>query len=126
MSTWLWSWWCRPEEQEPEPVLETEDILYEAIDMSLLTPEMTSFYMDSKSNFPSNWYKYNPNLYINQKLNKRDKILFFLALMEYHIPPRRKERDFDKCMRQIMYYPNIGVGYKSMLHAAVYKNINNI
>lgn len=122
--------WCEPEKQVEarEPVVTTEDILYEAVDMDLLTPEMTGFYMEAKSNFPSNWYKYNPNLYLKdfQKFNKRDKVLFFLALMEYHIPSRRKDTQFDKCMRQIVYYPNVGLGYKQMLHAAVYKNIHHI
>lgn len=119
--------WCEPV-KESEPILTTEDILYDAVDMSLLTPEMISFYMGSKSNFPKNWYKYNPNLYLKptQKLNKRDEVLFFLALMEYHVPSRRKESQFDKCIRQIVYYPNVGIGYKSMLHAAVYKNIHHI
>ncbi len=119
--------WCEPV-KDPEPVITTEDILYEASDMDLLKPEMISFYMDLNSNFPYNWYMYNPNLYLRpeQKLNKRDKVLFFLALMEYHVPSKRKETQFDKCMRQIVYYPNLGIGYKSMLHAAVYKNINHI
>ena len=118
---------CKPEIVHKE-VITTEDILYEAVDLDLLTPEMTSFYMEAKSNFPTNWYKYNPNLYLqnHKKLCKRDKVLFFLALMEYHVPSRRKETRFDKCMRQIVYYPNVGIGYKSMLYAAVNKNINSI
>ena len=121
--------WCEPEKQVPEePLLTTDDILYEACDLGLLRPEMLSFYMASSSNFPKNWYRYNPNLYLKpgQKLNKRDKVLFFLALMEYHVPSRRKESQFDKCMRELVYYPNVGVGYKSMLYAAVHKNINHI
>ncbi len=120
--------WCEPVKDHPEPVLTTEDILYEACDLGLLRPEMISFYMESSNNFPQNWYMYNPNLYLrpDQKLNTQDSILFFLALMEYHTPPRRKETQFEKCMRQIVYYPNIGIGYKSMLYAAVYKNINHI
>jgi hypothetical protein len=122
--------WCKPEVQiqKEGEVIETEDILYEAVDMSLLRPEMLSFYMESRSNFPKNWYKYNPNLYLKpeQKLNKKNMVLFFLALMEYHVPSRQKESQFDKCMRELIYYPNVGIGYKSMLHAAVYKNIQHI
>ena len=120
--------WCEPEKQVQKAVLTTEDILYDAIDLDLLTPEMTSFYMEAKHNFPSNWYKYDPNLYIkgSKKLDEKDKVLFFLALMEYHVPPRREETHHDKCMRELVYYPRVGIGYRSMLHSAVYKNINSV
>ena len=47
---------CKPEMVLPPEVITTEDILYEAVDLDLLTPEMTSFYMEAKSNFPTNWY----------------------------------------------------------------------
>lgn len=123
--------WCKPDLQilqEDEDVLETEDILYEACDLGLLRPEMISFYMASKSNFPQNWYRYNPNLYLepSRQLSKRDTVFFFLALMEYHTPVGRKETQHDKCMRELVYYPNVGIGYRSMLNAAITKNINHI
>ena len=101
--------------------LTTERLLYEAIDYGLITDNNAAFYMSYKSCYPENWYDYNPNHYVRreQRLDFRDKLLFFLALMDYHIT-----EDEDEIQKRQMYYvPNKGLQYKHMLHAAVNKNI---
>ena len=101
--------------------LTTERLLYEAIDYGLITDNNAAFYMSYKSCYPENWYEYNPNHYVRreQRLSFRDKLRFFLALMDYHIT----SDPFEKCRRRILYLPDRGVEYKAMLNAAVNKNI---
>lgn len=95
----------------------TEDVLYEAIDYNLITDNNAAFYMSYKSCYPENWYDYNPNHYI--KLSYRDTLLFFLALMDYHITD--DEDEIQK--RRMIYRPNKGSQYKQMLHYVANKNV---
>lgn len=120
----MWGWLFKQPPKKEAPVLTTERLLYDAIDYGLITDSDAAMYISHKMCYPTNWFTYNPNHYVRseQRLNKKDKLRFFLALMDYHITIE----PFEMCLRRILYLPDRGVEYRSMLCAAVNKNIKLI
>jgi hypothetical protein len=120
----MWRWLFGQPPKKEIPILTTERLLYEAIDYGLISDSDAAIYLSHKTCYPTNWFMYNPNHYVRreQRLGFRDKLRFFLALMDYHITIE----PFEKCLRRILYLPDRGVEYKAMLSAAVNKNIQYV
>jgi hypothetical protein len=98
----------------PRPVITTAFLISEALDIGLISEnEIHEIFAKSRC-FPKNWAKYNPNLYLQNKLSPVDRTRFFVALMRFHMLPY-SATPYDICVRQIMYLPKRGHEYRNLI-----------
>jgi hypothetical protein len=111
----IWSW-CEPAKPKvpKAKVLTTEFLISEALDLGLISDLEAAELISNEHFYPTNWGRYNPNIYIRNKLSNVDRTRFFLALMKFHTLPANS-RAHEMCMRRIMYLPTRGQQYKQML-----------
>lgn len=94
--------------------LTTEFLISEALDLGLISDIDAVYIMSNEHFYPTNWGRYNPNIYLRNKLSNVDRTRFFLALMKFHILPTDSS-PHEMCMRRIIYLPERGQEYKQML-----------
>lgn len=106
--------WLRSLIRPPQPVITTAFLIAEGLDLGLLSENQIHEYFAKSRCFPKNWAKYNPNLYLENKLSPFDRTRFFLALMRFHMLPY-SATPYDICVRQIMYLPKRGLEYRNLI-----------